>query len=614
LPLLSTIFIFAIPAVFGTTLFTTLKLFREKITLLLTGTTFGLTLFTALTFIINPLFSLNTKMPLFLLLALLATAIYLLRLPSTKQHWRDCHLDKTALIILLLILGLFSLIAPKLLIDKPTGLHTGIINAYGDIGWHMSNITLLRDSQTLIPQDPILAGTPLTYPFLPNLFSAILFTTGTSISSSVTTPALILIPLLMTLFYCLSRELTSNKAAAIIALLLFLFGGSTLGWISIANDWSASGQPFIEFFTHLSRNVSGHSDNPDSFYMINTVVSMLLPQRSFLFGMPIAFTILLLLLKAKKRGAPAFIMAGILSGLLPLFHAHTVLALIPVILSLLIINFNKKWLFFFIATAIVGLPQILLYKTGISSASTFIHLQLGWMSAKDGFMLFWLKNTGFILPAIIFGLTQPAKKEIKAFALSALLIFIVANIWIFAPWEWDNTKLFVYWLLFSLPLVGWVSVNLFRTKSLLVPSVIATFITFHIISGGLDIFQITLSDSPSWQVWSKQDVSFAKQIRANTKPDDVILTAPIHNSAVVLAGRPLYLGFPGHVWTHGGNHTDRETSIRQYFGGKSNSLAEITPTYILIGPAEKYTYPTLVIRPNWQLITQEGDYALYKMQ
>ena len=552
-------------------------------------------------------------MPLFLLLTLLAITIYLLRLPSTKQHWHKCHLDKTALIVLLLLLGLFSLIAPKLLINKSGDLHTGVINAYGDIGWHMSNITLLKDNQTLIPENPILAGKPLTYPFLPNLFSAILFTAGASFSSSVTIPALILIPLLMTLFYCLSHELTSNKTAAVIALLLFLFGGGTLGWISTATDWGASQQSFIDFFTNLSANVSGHSDNPNGFYIINPVISLLLPQRSFLFGMPIAFTILLLLLKAKNRGVPAFITAGILSGLLPLFHAHTVLALIPVILSLFIINPNKKWLFFFIATAIVGLPQILLYKSGISSASTFIHLQLGWMSAKDGFIMFWLKNTGLILPAIIFGLVQPAKKELKAFALSALLIFIAANIWLFAPWEWDNTKLFVYWLLFSLPLVGWVSVTLLRAKSLLIPGIIVAVITFHIISGGLDIFHLTLPDSPSWQVWSRYDVSFAKQINAVTKPKDIILTAPIHNSAVVLAGRPLYLGYPGHVWTHGGNHADRENSVRQYFEGTSNILAEITPNYILIGPAEKYMYPTLVIRSNWQLVAQEGGYSLYEL-
>ena len=613
MPLLSTIFIFAIPAVFGTAVFTALKLFREKITLLLTGTIFGLTIFTALAFIVNPLFSLNTKMPLFLLLVLLAATIYLLRLPSTKQHWQKCHLDKTALIILLLLLGLFSLIAPKLLIDKPEGLHTGVINAYGDIGWHMSNITLLKDNQSLIPQNPILAGTSLAYPFLPNLFSAILLATGASFSSSVTAPALILIPLLMTLFYCLSRTLTSSKTAAVIALLLFLFGGSTLGWISIANDWSASGQSFTDFFTHLSRNVSGHSDNPDGFYLINSVVSLLLPQRSFLFGMPLAFTILLLLLKAKNRGAPAFIIAGILSGLLPLFHAHTVLSLIPVILALVIINFNKKWFYFVITAGIIGLPQLLLYKSGFASTSTFIHLQLGWMSAEDGFILFWLKNTGFILPAVIFGLIQPAKKEVKAFALSALLIFISANIWLFAPWEWDNTKLFVYWLLFSLPLVGWVCTALLRSKALLVPSLVIAAIIFHIISGGLDIFQLVLPDSPSWQVWSKHDISFAKQIRAATQPNDAILTAPIHNSAVALAGRAHYLGYPGHVWTHGGNHADREQSVKQYYEGTSDTLAEITPAYVLVGPSEKYMYPTLVIRSNWQLVAQQENYALYKL-
>ncbi|MFH1354201.1 MAG: hypothetical protein ABIH36_02840 [bacterium] len=612
---LPTLFLIIVPAIFGTAVFAALRLFREKIILLLTGAISGLSLTIFLTYFTTAVFPLSNITLLAILLILVAITALLLIKTSAWANWRACHLDKTTLIIFAALAVLSILIAPKLLITMPDGsLHTGVLNAYGDIGWHMSNITSLQNNNSFVPQNPIFASTPLTYPFLTNFFSTMLLETGATLSRSITMPTLLLFTITLVLIYCFALKLTGKKIAAAITLLLFLFAGGTVGWIQIFGDWQESSGTLINFLSSLPRHYTGHSDNPLQLHLINPLISLLLPQRSFLFGIPLALTLLLLLLQTKSRGTPALITAGVLAGILPLFHAHTVLTLVPAILGLLIIYPAKKWLYFFFTAGLIGIPGLLIYQAGSSSFSSLFKLQLGWMSSPDNFFIYWIKNTGLIIPATMLAIILPAPRATKALAIAGFVIFIAANIWLFAAWEWDNTKLFVYWLLFSLPLVSYLLVKLFRSSSLALRGVIIAFFIFHTLSGALDVFQLALPNSPTWQVWSKHDVDFAQEIRANTQLSDTIITAPIHNSTVALTGRPQYLGYPGHVWTHGGNHWNREAATRQFYEGKIDTLPETTVTHVLVGPAEKSMYPSLKIRPDWQLVIQQNGYVLYKLR
>jgi hypothetical protein len=569
--LLISFFIFAIPAAFGTTLFTVLKIFREKITLILTGTIFGLVLFITLAFILSPLFSL-----------------------------------------------VFSIITPKLLFFENGELYTGIINAYGDLGWHVANITSFAQNQSIPPENPIFADTRLTYPFLTNFFSATLLTNNANIVQAVVWPALLLIPLLLTLLYCFTRNLTNYKSAAIIALLLFLLGGATLGWTRINDDWQAQNQSFITFITHLpDRDYSGVGTDQQGFHFLNPTFTLLLPQRPFLFGLPIALSILLLLLPTKQtQTTPTrFAVAGLFAGLLPLFHAHTVLALIPIIIALYVLNPKQPWFRFTIIAIIIGAPSIFYYLTGSNETGSFFRWAPGWMSYSINFSWYWIKNTGLLLPTILLGLYLPAPKQLKALAMAGLIIFAAANMFLFAPWAWDNFKLFVYWFIFSLPLVSWMIVTKFiKSTNILLRFSLILLVIIHLISGALDLWKITLPTATTWPVWSANAVQTAPDIQAATLPGQSILTAPIHNSVAVLAGRPIYLGYSAHIWSHGGNPWTREHAIRSFYSNTIDQLPESIPDYVLVGPVEKSMFPLLKIRSNWQLVLEKNEYSLYKIQ
>ena len=449
---LSIFLLFALPATFGVSALAAARLGKEKITLLLAGTIVGLALLVTSTHLIMLLVPLSRSSLLVLLLALTTSTAWLLTKTNARKHWQTRPLDRTALIVLLLMTGLFSLIAPKLLFTQAGGLSTGIVSAYGDLGWHLANITSLQDNSSFIPEDPIMAGEKLKYPPLANLFSAMLLTAGASFVQSVVIPALVLIPLTLTLLYCFTREFAGLRQAGIIALLLFLFGGATLGWLYLPDDWQAAGQPLSQFLADPPRSYTGSTNADNQLNLLNPIVTLLLPQRPFLFGMPLAFTVLLLLHKAKPRHRRPFIAAGLAAGLVPLFHAHTALALAPAIIALAAIKPSKQWLYFFAAAAIAGLPSLLYYRGVIDEPGTFLTYKLGWMSAPDNWVVYWLKNSGFLLPAALLGLMAPAPKAAKALAAAGLILFAAANIWLFAVWEWDNTKIFAYWLLLTLPL------------------------------------------------------------------------------------------------------------------------------------------------------------------
>lgn len=621
--------ILAIPAAIGALAGVVGKIFPEKFTAILGGAVLGLTVFTTVAYILSTLLPLlPATWVTLLVMAGGVVGLLIWRRQAAWATWQALPLDRTAVIIFLVTLAFFSLIAPKLLISRPDGLYTGIINAYGDIAWHMANITAFTEGQSVPPENPIFAGTRLTYPFLTNFLSAMLLGSGASFPFSVNAVAVLMIPILLTLLYGLVREVTDNKRAAILALLLFVFGGGALGWTRFAGDWQGSNVSLVEFLVNLpARDYSGVGTDEQGFHFLNPTTTLLLPQRSFLFALPIACTILLLLLPRRERNPFRFLAAGAAAGLLPLFHAHTVLALILPIGGFFFLDLfqNEKparrsvlehWLYFLLPALVLGIPEVLYYLRGGSESGSFLRLAPRWMAGEQNFLWYWFLNTGLLIPVTIAGLfLMETKKEIKVLAISGLAIFSLANLFLFAPWAWDNFKLFVYFLVFLLPLVSLVCANLLAHPWLGVSGRIGlvVLISLHLLAAGLDMWKLALPTAREWQEWDKPGIEFAQAVQDKTRAGERVLTAANHNSPIVLAGRPRYLGFAAHVWSHGGDPWDREKAVKEFYEGRLDRLPDVQPAYVVVSPQERGSFPSLVIRPTWQLVTQVGDYALYQL-
>lgn len=617
--------LFVIPSLLGISIVLSTKIFQEKITILALGTISGLALFTAIAYALSIGTVLTTTTLTVLLIVFFVASCLLLYFKKNYLSWKKYQLDNTAGIFFIFFILLFSLLAPKLLIQKNDGLYTGIINAYGDVAWHTANITKFSAGQTFPPQNPIFAGNTLNYPFLANFFSSLLYSNGMSISQSLNSTALLLIPILLMLLYILIRDASGNKRVAVCAVLLFLFGGATFGFLRFPEDLGESGRGFTQFLFHLpGRDYSGVGVDEQGYHFLNPVTTLLLPQRPFLFGLPLVFAIILLIIHACNNsnlpgGARrlAFLTAGILSGILPLFHAHSVLALAPLVLLFFIFYIKKDWMYYFVPAFLIGFPEILYYLLNSSEGGSFFRYGPGWMSKNYNFIFYWIKNTGFIIPTVIFGFFIRAPKILKILAAGGAVIFIAANIWLFAPWEWDNFKLLVYWFLFSLPLVSFVAIRLIKKSIVSFKILIVLLLAMQMLSAALDIWKISLptsSQSYEWMEWDNVKIEIAKDIQKFTQPNQIILTAPVHNSPVALSGRTQYLGYPAHIWSHGGNPWQREQAIKEFYEGKIKILPEPMPKYILVGPDEHNKYPDLKIQPEWKEVIKDRSYTLYSIK
>ncbi len=622
--------LFIIPGFIGSSLTNRYNIARDTVTNLLIGTIVGLVSVTTGFYILAAVIKI-TPLVIWITLTILGFIALLTVQPRLQLSVLNFNLwDRANTTVLILTLVLALLLAPKLLFFDGTALSTNVLNAWGDLGWHVANITGFAEGQAVPPQDPIYAGSKLFYPFLINFFSGLLVIAGATIAESVTTPVLILLPIFFTLFFIFARTITGNTTAAAIAILLLIFSGSTLGWTQLTSDLANSARPVLDFFLHLPRDYAGTGSGGElpGWQFLNIIIAGLLPQRSLLFGLPLAMSLLIILLTAletfEKKSLVPFVLAGVVAGLMPLAHAHTVLVMIPTILFLALVHiFSERnhrsqavaaWLVFAGVSVIVGFQEVLYFINGVAGTSgQFFRFAPGW-TAQENWLWFWFKNAGLLIPVSLLSILIPGSRSLKAITAAGLLVFTGANLFIFAPWAWDNYKLLIWWLILTLPSIGWLLNKLLSYNRLLLSTLVILFMIIHMQTGFLDLFRTALPSAQAYEEWNSEAINIARQIQELTETNAVILTAPYHNSPVALSGRIQYMGFPGHVWSHGLPYFTREQAIKDFYEGRREDLPEIEPGFVVIGPVERQQFPQLVIQPNWQLVAVNSSYQLYRVQ
>jgi len=161
---------------------------------------------------------------------------------------------------------------------------------------------------------------------------------------------------------------------------------------------------------------------------------------------------------------------------------------------------------------------------------------------------------------------------------------------------------------------------MFRSKSWWVNGVIFRVLFVSLIfSGTLNL--IHELQSGGWQEFSGEEVDLAERIRKNTGSEAVFLTAPVHNNLLMLAGRQVVIGYPGHIFSHGLDHTPAEQAVKEIYSGGENAIEQLRRykvDYIVVGPHEKARFgrsvgwlegrfPELVRTLNYVIYTLDSD-------
>ena len=514
-------------------------------------------------------------------------------------------------------------------------------NTWSDWSFHASYATTFVYGHNLPPQNPLFAGTPFRYPFAPDFAGALLIGGGWSIPAALVWTSWAMTVLALSGLILWARRLTGGIGAGVIAVTLTLLGGGLGFWFFFGD---AAHRGLINTLTHIPQTYDRYPP-PVNIQWYNPILSYYLPQRSFVFGAAMVMAAVLLL-TPPLLAAPffrwgetwstirsswrrwtltsetvAFIVAGALAGLLPLFHVHS-LVVIGLVTGCWALLFPRPaWIGFFAVMLVVAVPRLLMAVPGDPGAPPehqYPRWLIGWVSGTDFPPWFWLKNTGLFWPLLLLGLLSPLALNRRARLLIApfSLVFLVANLVKFQPWDWDNSKLLVFWYLASAVAVGAVLVRAWRTSVVGAIGAAVMWLTL-VAAGALSLIQFLPPQGPAYVWFSAEDIQLAAQVRQVTPAKAVFVTGEQPNNPIAdLAGRSVLMSYPGWLWSYGINYTQREADLARIYRGGAPSLQLLRhyhADYVVVGPSE-----TATLNPNleyfnaaFRVVLRTANYQIY---
>lgn len=607
-------------------------------------------------------------LPLLLLLNRERRSVILSALRSPASAGRKSSIAGIGYLAFYLAIAiLLAMVFNRAVFERTDGIYTGVMNNLGDLPLHLQVINSFAQGHNLPPEDPTFAGVRFAYPFLVDFLAAMMVRSGAGVIFAMWLQNMIMAMALVGLLHYWTILLTRNRLAGAIAPLLVLFSGG-LGWWLLFYESSGDG-----FFAMLGSLQHDYTIVPNSILRWgNSLTTLFVPQRSILFGMPLAITIFCqwwlaisqqedtpsgveptatsaleqkTVISAKtskprsKRSRKAaaavhrpeppnfylrrMLAAGLCAGLLPLIHAHTFLTVMAAAACLAIIFRSawRSWLYFFAVALVVSAPEILwLANTGGVNTRSYLGWQPGWDHGQHNIIWFWFVNTGLFIPLLVVSLawrrgTLKLPQRVLRFYLPFILCFLIPNLVKVAPWVWDNIKVLFLWYVASAPLVAWLLARWWQQRSLvrwLAPVVLATLL----LAGALDVLRV-VSEASEYQEFDAQGIAAAHLISDQTGPRALVLHAPTYNSPVFLTGRRSLLGYPGWMWSRGLNYSERSADIERIYSGAPEAdalLRKYNVDYVLVGPTELASFK--VNEQFWSKykpLSQAGAYRVYQI-
>jgi hypothetical protein len=247
-------------------------------------------------------------------------------------------------------------------------------------------------------------------------------------------------------------------------------------------------------------------------------------------------------------------------------------------------------------------------------------LLIGWLSGNDFPAWFWIKNTGLFWPLLAAALLSPLALRGRARLLLApfVLVFLAGNLIKFQPWDWDNTKVLVFWYLGSAVAVGAVLVRFWRTGIAGAVGAAVIWLTL-VASGVLSMLQYLPPQGPSYVWFSSEEIRLAESIRSQTAPRAVFVTGERPNNPIAdLAGRPVVMSYPGWLWSYGINYQQREADITSIYQGGPNTLDLLRryhAQYVVIGPDEiaNQHANSDYFNARFQVLLRTQNYTIYRV-
>ncbi len=497
---------------------------------------------------------------------------------------------------------------------------------YGDTAFHSSVTSSFSQGFNFPPTYPMMAGQPLHYTFLIDFYSAALDYLGLGLEWCMVLPGWLLLSALLSMLYFLGTRFTGRRMGGALAVVLIVLSGG-LGFLAAVQDWQSSGMSIGDFIVNSDLN---YTTNWSLNYVFTNFIVIVLAQRTALIGFAAGMLVILVMysLLAEKLGDEkqrrnSLLFAGMVTGLLPMFHTYSYICIMISGTLLFLFFKEKKWYYFMAPAIIFALPQALWISEQVSSS--FFRVQIGWMaSSVFDIPAFWIGNMGFELLLLIAGLFLLSKKNLK-FYLPFVAIFIFASIFVTQPWIYDNHKYFSFWLMPSVLVMASTLLYVNDLPKIGKPVFIVFFILTVLTGALVSVFII----GHPYGEFNTEDIYVGDWIMNNTPKDAVFLTSDsVTDPVMTLAGRKSFLGYGGWLYTHGLDFSARTNMVDAIYNADDPDLTHqllknSNIDYVMIGPSELNSLTYYVNQSYFDqnlpcVLNWTGDYGntyhIYKVQ
>src|SRR5438132_749291 len=261
------------------------------------------------------------------------------------------------------------------------------------------------------------------------------------------------------------------------------------------------------------------------------------------------------------------------------------------------------------------------------SATTFgLLLQKTWNGVIAPFFQFWLTNFGLWIPLAMalvglcvwrawkagwrWGNKPPAD---VAFVLPAVAIFAVGYFFKTAPWDWDNLKLMVWGYFLILPFLWSDIIGRWAFPERAAMCVALFGSGFVTLLGGLS------AGHPGFGLIERAKLDAVGTAVAPLPVEARFAAYPTYNPPLLLQGRKVVLGYPGHLWTEGFEYGDANNRLTALMNGAANwreAAQALGVRYVFWGQDERTNYQSSS-RP-WEataFLVASGDWgAIYDLK
>jgi hypothetical protein len=516
----------------------------------------------------------------------------------------------------------------------PSGLFAGYANIWGDWAAHLSFAGSFAYGQNFPPEYPVDPGHHLGYPFMIDFLAANLVPLGSRLTSALVLTSGLLGLAFPAVLYVVAQRFAGGRAAAVIAVFVFLLSGG-LEFVYLLRDIQHSGLAAV---VHLPREYTLNRDL--NFQWFNPVLAYLVPQRSTLFGFSLALILLVLVWSAVRSSASwqPFLFCGVVAGVMPVYHVHAYGTVVALAFFWALFSRRVQWLGFFIPALVIGVPILLWMwppaNTSMCGGGPSLRgycFELGWLSYLDwqhdgaiwfprDFVWFWIKNISVFIPLLVAAhfLRNWIPTGFPKWFAPMWLWFLVPNVIVLQPWDWDNTKFFIFWALLGSIVVGGVLARMFQRGpgSAIIAAILLVLLG---LSGALDLARASDFSVSSAQFTDTGGLQVADWVREHTSPKSVFVVADEHNSPIpTFAGRRVLVGYPGWLWTYGlPDYVKKGEDEKKILDGDATApelVRKYGIDYVMIGPQE---LPRGASRAYWDqhgtLVYDNGEYAVYRV-